>query len=65
MRSESEEPESVLGSQRLCCQARFCALEPDLVLGIQSVKPDLELGIQIVKPESVLWGQSVEPESVL
>ena len=54
MRSQSEEPESVLGSKSLCCGARFCAVEPDLVLGIQSVEP-----------ESVLWSQSVEPESVL
>ena len=59
MRSQSEEPESVLGSQSLCCGARFCAVEPDLVLGIQSVEPESVLWSQSVEPESVLWSQSL------
>ena len=40
-------------------------MEPESVLGSQSVEPESVLGSQSLKPESVLGSQSVEPESVL
>ena len=40
-------------------------MEPESLLGSQSVEPESELGSQSVKPESLLGSWSVEPESKL